>query len=163
MISSVIYAIDYLKLVLWLLPDYLRQANMVAWLNVATSPVLNIYKQFLQFRKNKLYELSITPQVCRMEALLNDRYDFTQRRIFIDDAKEFPPVYLFKDAELKPVDLFKHSEAQSKFLFTDGESATITDDFIVYVPVTISFDMVEMISLVNKFKLPGMKFKIQTF
>lgn len=163
MINPVIYTIDYLKLVLWLLPQQLRQTKMIAWLNIAVSPVVLLYQQFVMFRKNKLYEISITPQTCRMEALLNDRYDFTLRRIYIDDAKEFPPVYLYRDAESKPVFLYRDSEDLPVYLFTDSEGVIIGDDFIVFVPVSIAFDMAEMRSLVKKFKLPGMRFKIQTF
>jgi hypothetical protein len=110
MINPVIYTVDYLKLVLWLLPQQLLQSKMIAWLNIVVSPVIYLYLQFLQFRKNKLYELSITPQTCRMEALLNDRYDFTLRRIYIEDGKEYPPLYLYRDAESKPVDLYTARE-----------------------------------------------------
>jgi hypothetical protein len=135
--------------------------KMRAWLNIAVSPVVSLYMQFLQVRKNKLYELSITPQVCRLEALLNDRYDFIARGIYIDDAKEFPPVYLYQDAELKEIDLFTDAEGLPVYLFTDGEGALLADDFIIYVPAAVVFNAIEMRSLVKKFRLPGMKFKIQ--
>lgn len=148
---------------LWLLPEQLRLPKLKAWLNIAISPVIYLYQLFLQYRKNKLYEISITPQICRMQCLLNDRYDLILRRIYIDDAKEFPPVYLYRDAETKPVYLYRDAEDLPVYLFTDSEGAIIGDDFIVFVPVSIVFDVLEMRSLVKKFKLPGMRFKIQTF
>lgn len=163
MINPVIYIIDYLKLVLWLLPAYLRQTKTIALLNILVSPVVYNYQQFITFRKNKLYELSINSQVCRLEALLNDRWDFTSRGIYIDDALEFPPLYLYMDAELKPIYLYTNAELQPVYLYTDGEGGTMADDFIIFVPVAVVFDSLEMRSLVKSFKLPGMRFKIQTY
>jgi hypothetical protein len=163
LIPPAVYIIDYAKLVLWLLPGYLRQTKTIAWLNVAVSPVVYLYQQFVLFRKNKLYEISITPQVCRLETLLNDKFDFTQRRIYIDDAPERGPEYFYKEPELQPVFLYRESEALPVYFHTESEGAEYGDDFIVYVPLTLVFDNAEMRSLVKKFKLPGMKFKIQTF
>lgn len=163
MINPVIYTIDYLKLLQWQLAYQLRLPKMIAWLNIVVSPVIYVYQLFLKYRKNKLYELSITPQVCRMEALLNDSFDFTLRRIYIDDALEYPPLYLYQDAELKPVYLYQDSENAPQYLFTDGESAALADDFIIFVPVALVYDSLQMRSLVKNFKLPGMKFKIQTY
>lgn len=136
---------------------------MLAWLNISVSPVISVYQQFVLFRKNKLYELSITPQVCRLETLLNDRYDFTLRRIYIDDAPEKGPVYFYREAELQPVHIYTEVENLPVYLFTESEGAEYGDDFIVYVPVSLVFDTAEMRSLVKKFRLTGMKFKIQTF
>jgi hypothetical protein len=158
-----IYDIDFGNVALFNLRRKKRKPKFLAAITAAIRPLVMLYQDFKQYRKNKLYELSITPQTCRMECLLNDRYDFTLRRIYIEDAKEFPPVYLYRDVESKPVYLYRDSEAQPVYLFTDSEGAIIGDDFIVYVPVSLVFDSNEMRSLVKKFKLPGMKFKIQTF
>ena len=136
---------------------------MIALLNILVSPVVYNYQQFINFRKNKLYELGINSQVCKLEKLLNDRWDFTGRGIYIDDGLEFPPLYLYKDAELKDVYVYKEVEAQPVFLYTNGEGGALADDFIVFVPVAIVFDTLEMRSLIMRFRLPGMKFKIQTY
>lgn len=161
--NEVIYIIDYLKLTLWLTPEDLRLPKMIALLKIFVSPVIYLYQLFLQFRKNKLYEISITGQVCRLQALLNDRYDFTARGIYIDDAEEYPPLYLYRDEESKPIYLYTDSEALPVYLFTDGEGGPLANDFIIFVPVAVVFDLVQMSSLVKGFKLPGMRFKIQTY
>lgn len=161
--NQVIYIIDYLKLALCLLPDYVRKTKMIALVNIFVSPVIYLYQLFLQFRTNKLYEISITGQVCRLEALLNDRYDFTNRGIYIDDAEEYPPLYLYRDEELKPVYLYTEAENQPVYLYTDGEGGALADDFIIFVPVAVVFDIIQMRSLVKLFRLPGMRFKIQTY
>jgi hypothetical protein len=95
--------------------------------------------------------------------MLNDRYDYVLRRIYIADTEEFPPLYLYRRDEDKPVWLYRRSEALPVYLFTRAEGALYADDFIVMVPKDISFNQQEMRSLVFRKRLPGMKFKIQTF
>lgn len=93
--------------------------------------------------------------MCYLEMMLNDRYDFVQRRIRIEDSLEKPPLYLFQNAENKPVFL------ATQYLFTDGEAGAIKDDFVVKVPMDINFENAEMLSLLKNYKLASMKPKIQ--
>ena len=117
----------------------------------------------MQFRKAKLYQLLITPQVCYLEKMLNDRFDFTNRGIFIDDAKDKAPLYIFRRDELKPKYIYRRIENKPVYIYTRGESGTIKDDFIVFVPIQLRVNRPEMISLIKQYKLAGTKFKIQTF
>ncbi len=149
------YDIDFKKLTLWNVPNVLRKPRMLAWLWGCVYPFVTIHIDFLRFRKQKLYELSITPQVCFLEKLLNDRFDATQRRIVIVDAEDRPPLYLYINAENRPLFL------GSRPLYTNGEAGTITDDFIVKVPAVVSFDNNELNGLLKRFKLAGTKHAIQ--
>jgi len=107
--------------------------------------------------------MSVTPQVCFLEKLLNDRYDYTNRGIYIIDGKDFAPLYIYRRDELKPVYISKRAENKPKYIYTRGESGVIKDDFIVMVPMPVVFDMAEMASLIRVYKLAGTKFKIQRF
>jgi hypothetical protein len=155
--SERIYDIDYNKLTGWLTPEPLRQNRLLRFLSLLVSPVVFIYQQFLMYRKAKIYQLMITPQKCYLERLLNDRYDFTQRRIYIEDGIDYPPTYIYQDAELKPIYL------GTTAIYTSGESGDLQDDFVIYVPYDIGLESAEMISLVRAYKLAGTKFKIQRF
>jgi hypothetical protein len=163
MTSEATYSIDYKKMVLWLTPNRLRKTRMLAWLGVLVNPVVVLYQNFLAFRKTKLYYLGISPSVCDLERLLNDRYDFTQRRIYIDDAQDKPIKYIFRRLESKPKFLRRRSEASPLILYTRNESGINAIHFIVYVPVSIVFDLQEMKSLINIYKLLGKRYKVQTF
>src|SRR4051812_23650373 len=110
--NSKIYNIIYSKLTHWLTPGMLRKPSMLAWLNVCIAPVLFIYNNLLRFRKLKLYQLSITPQVCYLEKLLNDQYDYFSRGIYIVDAEDKDPIYIFQEIEDKPVYIFTEAENQ---------------------------------------------------
>lgn len=155
--SNNIYDIDFGKVVRWNLRRKKRKPRILALLNAMAKPIVLIQQDFLKYRKAKLYQLLITPQKCWLERLLNDRYDFSQRRIYIDDGVDYPPTYIYQSAELKPIYL------GTKTIYTSGESGDLKDDFIIWVPNDISFEENEMISLVKVYKLAGTKFKIQRF
>ncbi len=157
------YDIDFNALMEERIPPRMRQPRLLAFAHALSAEVNRQYQLFRLNRKANLYNLGITPQVCYLEKLLNDRYDFTQRRIYITDGIDYPPTYLYQDAEEKPLYLFQESEAQPVHLYTEGESGELTDDFIVWVPVEVDFEEKEMISLVKVYKLAGTKFKIQRF
>jgi hypothetical protein len=157
------YDVNYKKLVRWLTPNRLRKSKMLAWLELLVSPVVAVYQNFLAFRKQKIYELGLSPLVPDLERMLRDKYDFTLRRIFIGDAQDKPTTYIYNRLENKPLFVRKRSEAQPKYLYTRGESGLLQDDFIVWVPMDIIFDFLEMGTLVKKYALPGMRFKIQRF
>jgi hypothetical protein len=161
MINQSIYTIDYSKLVQWLLPSRLRTTARLAWLMCCVYPVQVIYQQFLTFKAAKDYQLLITPQVCFLQKMLNDRYDTNLRRIIITDGSDKPPTYIFTELELKPVFIRQESEAAPVFIYTDGEAGTLTDDFVVEVPASIVFEQAEMISLLKSYKLAGTKFSIK--
>jgi hypothetical protein len=152
-----IYDIDFGRMVRWNLRRKKRLPRTLAFLNAMAQPVVIIYQEFLKYREAKLYQLMITPQKCWLERLLNDRYDFTQRRIYIDDGVDQPPTYIYQSTELKPLYL------GSKIIYSGGESGDLKDDFVVFVPLDLVFENAEMTSLVKQFKLAGTKFKIQRF
>jgi hypothetical protein len=159
--NSSIYDIDHDALATELVPKVIRNEKMVAWVKCLVYPVSLMYQVFLRFRTAKNYELGITPQVCYLEKLLNDRWDAADRTIEIVDGQDKPPTYFYKRAESKPVYFRKRSEDVPVVLYTRGESGAIQDDFVILVPYAIIFNEAEMRSLVKVYKLAGTKFKIQ--
>ena len=159
--NNAIYNIVYTRLKLWLTPGLLTKAKLLAWLGIMVAPVQFLYQDLLRFRTQKLYELAITPQVCYLQKMLNDRYDYVQRRIVIVDAMEQDPVYIFRTSENKPQFFYRRSENQPVYFFTRGESGALRNDFVIQVPAAIVFPSAEMRSLVQTYKLAGKKFAIQ--
>jgi len=157
-----IFDIDHGKLRQWMVPGRIRKSRILAFLQVLQSTVSFLYQDLLRFRKQKLYELKITPQVCYLERLLNDRFDFTQRRIRIVDSIDKPPYYIYQRAELKPKYIHTRAEGKPAYIYTRGESSLLQDDFVVLVPTGLMFEEAEMRSLVKVYKLAGKRFKIQS-
>ncbi|HYH14171.1 MAG TPA: hypothetical protein VD794_03060 [Flavisolibacter sp.] len=157
-----IYDIDYNKLTQWMIPSRIRKGRIVAFVQILIYGVSFLYQDLLRFRKQKLYELTITPQVCYLERLLNDRFDFIQRRIRIVDSLDKPPYYIYQKDELKPKYIYLRAEGKPAYIYTSGESSLLQDDFVVLVPAGLIFEEAEMRSLVRVFKLAGKRFKIQS-
>lgn len=95
---------------------------------------------------------------------MNDRFDYTQRRIYIGDPDNAVPVlYLYQDEEDSPVYLYQDVENVPVYLYQDDEYVgNVTLDFIVWVPIDVVFDENEMRAMIAT-KLSGKKYAIQTF
>jgi hypothetical protein len=156
-----IYKINFFTLAAWLIPKPDRTEVFIILVKAALYPLIFVYNSFLKYRKAKIYQLTITGQVCYLERLLNDRYDSSLRRIRIDDAIWHLPWFLFQEAENKPEYFFREGENNPVWLYTEGEAGIALDDFVVFVPASIIFEMAEMRELLNSFKLFGTKYKIQ--
>lgn len=157
------FDVDFFKLVGWLIPRRLRVFKVVIIFKACVYPLLYLHNKLLVYRDAKLYEIMITSQVCYLERLLNDRFDYTARRIYISDAEWHLPLFLFQEDELKPVPLFRDSEGKHAPLFTDGEAGAVLNDFIIMIPVSVTFSEPELRGLVDRFKLFGTKYTIQLF
>lgn len=155
------YDVNFYRLATWITPKVFRKPNLAILIKSMVFPLIFIHNAFLRYRKAKLYQLAITPQVCYLERMLNDKYDYTQRRIQIGDAEWHLPIFLFQEDELKPVDIFQESEAKPVFLYNDAESGDAKTDFIVFVPLDISFQEPEMRSTIDSYKLFGTTYTIQ--
>ena len=163
MINVKRYIINYAKFVTERIAEQLRFEDVIAFVSVCISQVVTIYNDLLLFRDNILYKLSITPQVCYLEKMLNDRYDDIERRITIVDGKEYLPIFLYQKAESKPTFLFLKSEVGflKTLLYLKQETGQFTFDFVINIPVAVLFNQPELIALVNTYKLAAMTYKIK--
>lgn len=155
------YNIDFTKLVAWLTPKALRKVKFAVIMKAVVFPLIGLHNTFMKYRKAKLYQLQITPQVCYLERLLNDRFDYTLRRITIGDAEWHLPSFIFQDDELKTLPLYTEDENKPHALYTEGEAGIALNDFVVLVPMAISFADAEMRALLDFYKLFGTKYTIQ--
>lgn len=157
-----IYNVELEKLSHWIVPVKWRTARTMAWITSMASNWIDLYNRFIAYRTRIKYVLLITPQVCYLEKALNDKYDFVQRRIVIEDGDQQDPVHLFLRAESKPVYFFKRSEDNPLYLRRRTETAQFGVDFIVKVPSDVLFDMAEMRTYLSSYKLATKTFSIVT-
>jgi hypothetical protein len=150
------FNLDYNKLLLQLIPSFLRRPRMVGWLQSLIYPVKELFEIFIEFRTQKLYELSHNGQVFSMENVLNDRFDTMERRIYITDGLTKDRMYAYTRDENKPLFL-------PKFVYTRGDYADSGVDFIVWVPNAIGITLEEMYELrakVTKYKIDPKRYKV---
>lgn len=102
-------------------------------------------------------------QVCYLEAFLNDRFDFSDRRIYIEDAENQDTLFIYKRDELNPIGLYQRSENHSQPIYTRGESnGDYLNDFVIWIPYGVVFDEAELRAMVAT-KLAGKRYKIELF
>jgi hypothetical protein len=139
----------------------LREPALIAFLEASATGVSEIYSQFVTNRNGNLYNLSITPQVCYLEKALNDRFDTTDRRIYIDDGVFYDELYLFTDAESLDEYIYQESENKDLYIYTRSETGSESVDFIVNVPSSVRFNEAEMSAVIDMYKLASKTFKIR--
>jgi hypothetical protein len=117
---------------------------------------------FKNNRNKNLYDLQITPQICYLEKMLNDKFDNTQRRIFISDGERKNDIYVFLRIENNPVYLRTYNEKSPIYLYSENEKGIVNYAFYVNLPVELnSTDTVNSVTVsVNKYKLVGKSFNI---
>lgn len=158
--QSNIYGVDIYKIGRSLVPKGLKKTKLLILLQAALNPWLFGLDNLSRYRTAKLYQLSITTQVCYLQKMLNDRYDLTLRRILIDKSQPREPWFIYQEAELKPQYVYQESENNPVWVYSDNEAGTVTDDFVVFVPAAVSFNEDEMRSLLDAYKLFGKHYKI---
>lgn len=148
------------------IPTRLRRLpEMFPWLRCLTAPVRSLYGLFMGNRKSNLYYLAHNGQVCYLQAVLNDTFDNTFRRIYISDGVIHEPVYLFLDAEDEPVFIDLDSEVGMSViddpdpvpLYCVSETGILGTYFIVNVPVAVSteagYSVARLRALVDEYRL----------
>ena len=132
-----VYSNDWNHFVISNLPFEERKPKTIKWLNVILKPIARLHIEFLAFRDQALYKVNHNSQICYLQAVLNDIFDNTQRRIIIRNAILREPLWFYEPEENKPV-LF-YEEIDGKPVYFREESEFIGDgaDFLVLVPIDL--------------------------
>lgn len=80
-----IYDINIKRLALLTLPTWLRKPIVGALIYTGVTPIARMLQVLRSFRQDTTYRLSHNGQVCKLRCVLNDEFDFEQRRIQIED------------------------------------------------------------------------------
>lgn len=162
--------VDYNKMVWERLAVRLRQTVQYAWLKVLVSPVVTIAGWFNTNREANEYDVAHNGQVCHLEGVLNDTFDETDRRIYIEDPDYIDPLHIYLTPEKKTVWLGLTGETiagmdNPRYLWTVAEEYSGGGlQFKVMVPSALTFDTARMRAVVNKDRLVSKKnFSIETF
>jgi hypothetical protein len=157
-----IFKIDYQRLVASLVPPALRKHNLLEWLNCLVYPIQLLFNEYQLNRKNNLYKIDITPQVCYLQKAINDRYDYVQKRIRIVDVEIKETSFLYQQSENKPLPLFTKGENHPIPFYLQTETSAVSVDFLVLVPIELRYSDNEMRAYIDSYKLASKEYKIQT-
>lgn len=150
------YSVDFDKLGKLLLPINLRQQRLMAYLSAILSPLVALHYTWTQFRNTNLYKLAHTGQVCYLRGALNDAFDPSERRIYIDGSGgDATATYIYTPGEEQPKFL------GTLFLRNSLEFADTGADFLVYVPASIvASQNYELRALIDYYKVASKRYLI---
>ena len=135
--TSNIFNIDFDRLVIWNLANFLRRTVRAVWLNIITVPVRQVYTQFLAFREKSLYKLAHNSQVVYLQKVLNDKFDNTDRRISIRNSNILEPVWHYDTQEQKPVYYYKTGDKKPVYFRSQADFDRLNSDFEVIIPLAL--------------------------
>ncbi|MEG0560009.1 MAG: hypothetical protein RR513_05790 [Muribaculaceae bacterium] len=155
------WLIDYKRLAVLVLPTFLRKPMLVRYVQVMISAVSTVHAQLTTYRDSIGYELSMTGQVCRLRALLNDSFDAVKRRITIVDVegKSSATVVWRRDA-LRGLTIAMRNNGGGVAISCRDYEGVNSPAFDVVIPVEVSVDDRRLRALVNAHKLAGKQFTI---
>jgi hypothetical protein len=152
------YKINFYKLVVWLIPEWLRLSNVMIILKAIIWPIVRQYNRFVQFRTETIYRLQHNCQVCFFQKVLNDRFDALERRIRITNFDGLSRIFFWSDAE--KLDLY----FGTNFFWPDDSYRDSGVDFNVMVPAdcaTSISDYQHLIALIDEYRLAGKSYEIK--
>lgn len=158
-----IYEVNWKRLALMLLPVRLRQPRLSALLHSLMAGVAAVHALFTNFKKETAYKLTITGQVCYLQKMLNDYFDYSDRRIVIGDIPldEKPAMYLKSEGDVNGLITYKEGEATAEYGWMMSYEAG--DDgglFTVTLPTGLVYDENKMRGLLDYYKIPTAQYKL---
>ena len=153
-----IFDLTLRKLIVLLLPTFLRKPRTVAWLQMLIAPLEQLQYDFAQKRTADLVVLSHNGQKCYLRKILNDTFDKHLRRIRISDMRLFNAVYVFTEAENEPLSLQDDAPA---YLYSEAEMQVSGVNFSVHLPAELRSREVEVRALTDTYKLASKRYILQ--
>lgn len=150
------YKVDWDRLILLLLPTFLRKPVLFGYLRALVSPISSLHYKWLRMREDNLKKLSYNSQKCYLRKALNDKYDSELRRIYLDKVPPTEGNFIFTPGE--NLDFY----LDTMFLDLDYSGSTGEPiNGVVYVPAEILNTKIHEITATLEFyKLAGIIYKI---
>ncbi len=149
------YNVDFDRLVLLLLPTFLRKPVLFGYVRALITPIASLHYKWSRMRDDNLTKLSYNSQRCYLRKALNDKYDPELRRITIDGTLNQNQDYIYTSAENLDVYL------GVMYLEQDFNYSNSIVDFLVNVPGQLLSDKInEITATINFYKLAGKSYKL---
>ena len=149
------YKVDFDKLILLLLPTFLRKPVLFGYVRALITPIASLHYKWSRIRDENLTKLSYNGQRCYLRKALNDKYDPELRRITIDGTLDTTQDYIYTPAENLDVYL------GIMYLQQDFNYSNSIVDFLVNVPGQLLNDKInEITATINFYKLAGKSYKL---
>lgn len=150
------YNVNWSKLMHLLLPTFLRQSRMIAFLNLFAQQMTLIFNKWLLGKIQHEIWLAHNAQVCYLQKILNDEFPNPDRMIRITDGQLYQRMYIYTKNEKKPKWLGVMHIRQAI------DYADVGYDFFVVVPKTLQLEEIKhkMNALIQRYKLASKRYTI---
>jgi hypothetical protein len=156
------YKVNYSLLASLLTPIVLRRDVFVRLLSSMMRPLELLHASFITYAESLIPKANA--QICFMQAILNDEFDYVQRRIRVRNViVDTDPFLLWKEDQNKPMMLQRDGAANPLLLNRDGQIGANIINFEVVLPATYYLWEEEerrMRIIINKNKLASKKYRI---
>ena len=156
------YNINYQRLGIMLLPELLRGELIIALVSAIMQPFMFLQRQFTDYRNS--IDTSVSSQTCRMQGLINDLYDYHDRRIVIRTIEvNLDTLLICREETETTVMLGAEATGETEILVREGFIGTSLIDFEVVFPAgfVLSQDEERHIRrVINMNKLASKRFRI---
>ena len=157
--------IDYRKLVILLLPTFLRRPVLMAWLRAMAYPLQQLHDRHQSARTQRLYELHHTSQICYIKDALNNEFGITDYADGVEIEDINAPgnwIWVYDENVERFYDKLLFDEPT--WIHDTSSILPPTSAFTVLVPKHIEIDETNdarIRSVVNKYRLASRTFEIK--
>ena len=144
-----------------LIPRVLRKPRIKAFIKSIIAPIQTLNDQFNTWSLSVRRKLSYNSQVIYLEKLLNDIFDNTSRRIYVQTTNQSIDLELYNTEEGIVKQYISNASESSESIYIFNNDEVISYDFIVYIPLDIITQSTRVSGFVNSLKLAGIRFEIQ--
>ncbi len=152
------FKINFVKLVQWLIPAWLRSNTIAILVLAANKPLRDAYNSFITYRDAVNYKLAHNGQVCYLRKVLNDAFDKIDRRILIIDFSVFGKEYLYN---VENTGKIKYSDGTANYFVYGADTGL---DFTVQIPTSLVNTPAKTAAVkakINEYKMDGKNFFLQ--
>ena len=160
---SKVFNISFTRLAVQLTPTVLRRPLVMAMFSAFMRPLDMLWSEFLAWRDS--LKTSLPAQTCYLQSIINDEFDYYQRRIIIRNLEITTDDFLlWRESLNKPIMLPSEASLGEVFLLNrNGQTGANTDDFEVVLPAIWYMspsDIYRLKQLVDENKLVSKKYVI---
>lgn len=146
---------DFVRIVRFAFLGRIIKGVSEAFLTAIGKALNNLRSKIEVMVDNVYYDLTITPQVCYLEQMLNDYFDSNQRRIYIEETETVQGYYLFRNTDPEYMKFyFGHA-----WFVEDTRYSNTSAGFTVVLPTDIKATD-KMRALIERYKLISVKYLI---
>jgi len=154
------YDLDITALAISSMPPEFQKEPLLSYVRAALKPLERIKSEFLALVDRSRYRLNLSGRVIDLEHYLNDLFDETARRIYIEDSQVALPPIMYTKAEGIPIELRTITEGGGLTFYSQDDFDVLVD-FIIWVPTSILTREDEIRAYANHYVSAGRRYVIK--